>query len=265
MADIVYNSNIDLLNGARVVNAQQAVNATDYMTLGQGQALVNNLNTKESVRAASTANINLASPGATVDGVTMVLGDRFLTKDQTTASQNGIYIWNGAAVAATRSPDANTFDELEAASVMVEEGTTNANTRWRQTQVNGTIDSTNVVFASDSSSAPAASESIAGVAEIATQGEADAGTDDSRFLTPSKAKNASWMMGFYSIPFGDGTATSFVITHGLNNIGAHVNVRLTNSPFDRVFVEEDTRTANSVTLKTNTAPAAGAYTADVIG
>ena len=47
--------------------------------------------------------------------LTMVAGDRFLAKDQTTASENGIYVWNGAAVAATRAADANTAAELEQA------------------------------------------------------------------------------------------------------------------------------------------------------
>lgn len=265
MASKLYNTDIDLGNVSKVVNAPNAVASTDLVPLGQVQSLISGLNTKDSVRVASTANINLASPGATIDAIALTTGDRFLAKDQSTQSQNGIYIWNGAAVAATRAPDADTFDELEAATVRVEEGTVNIGTAWRQTQVNGTLGSSNVVWISDSAATPPASETVAGIVELATQGEVDTGTDTQRGVTPATAKNASWAVKKYSTAFGDGSATSFVITHNLNNIGAHVEVRLTDTPFDGIEVEVDSRTANSLTIKTNTAPAAGAYTADVIG
>ena len=265
MANKVFNTDIDLANAARVINMPNAVAATDAVPLQQVQALISNLNTKEPVRVASTANINLAAPGATIDAIAMASGDRFLAKDQSTASQNGIYVWNGAASPATRSIDSDTFDELEAATVQVEEGTVNVGTRWRQTQVNGVINTNNVVWVSDAASVAAASETVSGVAELATQAETDTGTDDLRIVTPLKAKNASWMVKKYSTAFGDGSATSYVITHNLNNIGAHAKVRLTASTFDEIEVEIDTRTANSFTIKTNTAPAAGAYTVDVIG
>ena len=84
MASKVFNYDIDLANAAKVINAQQAVASTDYVPLGQAQGLVNGLNTKDSARVASTANINLAAPGATIDAIAMVAGDRFLAKDQTT-------------------------------------------------------------------------------------------------------------------------------------------------------------------------------------
>lgn len=91
------------------------------------------------VRAASTANINLAAPGVTIDDVTMVAGDRFLSKDQTTGSENGIYVWNGAAVPATRAPDADNVSELKSGSIIsVREGTVNADTLWLLT-TDGTI------------------------------------------------------------------------------------------------------------------------------
>lgn len=91
------------------------------------------------VRAASTAAINLASPGAAIDGVTMVAGDRFLEKDNGTAANRGIYVWNGAAVAATRATDADTGAELKSGIIIeVTEGTANADTLWTLT-TDGTI------------------------------------------------------------------------------------------------------------------------------
>ena len=47
-------------------------------------------------RVATTGNISLSAPGATIDGVTMVAGDYVLVWLQTTQMQNGTYIWNGA-------------------------------------------------------------------------------------------------------------------------------------------------------------------------
>lgn len=86
---------------------------------------------KDAVRVASTANINLASPGASIDGIAMSAGNRFLAKDQTAPAENGIYIWNGAAVAATRSTDADADAEVtQGLSTDVIEGTVNGRTRW---------------------------------------------------------------------------------------------------------------------------------------
>lgn len=90
---------------------------------------------KEPARAASTANITLTSPGATIDGVTMSSGDRLLLKNQTTGSQNGIYVWTGAASTLTRSPDAaSSSDFVFSFLVGAREGTVNAGTYWIFTQ-----------------------------------------------------------------------------------------------------------------------------------
>jgi len=90
------------------------------------------LDVKKSVRAATTAPINLATDleaGDVIDGVTLVAGDRVLVKDQLTASENGIYV-AVASGAASRSSDANgTADTGELSGgtfTFVEEGDTNA-------------------------------------------------------------------------------------------------------------------------------------------
>ena len=73
---------------------------------------------KQPVLAATTGNITL-SGAQTIDTVPVVAGDRVLVKDQSTASQNGIYI---VGTPWTRSDDANTWDELVSALVFVESG-----------------------------------------------------------------------------------------------------------------------------------------------
>ena len=54
---------------------------------------------KDPVKVASTGNNSLHPAwGATIDGIGMVTGDRFLIKDQTTQADNGIYIWGTGAL-----------------------------------------------------------------------------------------------------------------------------------------------------------------------
>lgn len=63
---------------------------------------------KAAARVLVNTNINLSAPGAILDGVTMAAGDRFVPNAQTTTSQNGVYVWNGAATPATRATDCST-------------------------------------------------------------------------------------------------------------------------------------------------------------
>ena len=107
--------------------------AAHIATKGYVDAARQGLDVKQSVRVASTANVVIATgleAGDTIDGVTLVAGDRVLLKNQTTTSQNGIYVAVGVGGgAASRSSDANgTADTGELKSgtfVFVEEGTIN--------------------------------------------------------------------------------------------------------------------------------------------
>ena len=67
---------------------------------------------KDSVIVASNSNETISAPGATIDGVTLTSGDRVLLIGQTAGQDNGIYVFNGAAVPMTRSTDANTSAEV---------------------------------------------------------------------------------------------------------------------------------------------------------
>lgn len=239
----------DFANGSKIINLPDGVNPQDAATVAQLNTLIEGLAWKDSVRVAASSNINLAAPGASVDGVTMVLNDRFAAKNQTAPEDNGIYIWNGAATPATRAPDASTFDELESAVVSVEEGTS-AGTTWRQSAVNGTLGVTAIVWAAFGSSAGAATESSAGIAEIATQAETDAGADDARFVTPLKLATSTLMIGRHAQTFGDGAATSYTITHNLNSRDVTANVYRNSGLYDRVEVGIEHTTVNAITITT---------------
>ncbi len=100
------------------------------------------LDVKQSVRAATTGPVNLSNQlenGDTLDTtVTLATGDRVLVKDQSTASENGIYVVQ-ASGAAVRATDFDSNAEVTpGAFTFVEEGTTNADSGWVLT-TNGTI------------------------------------------------------------------------------------------------------------------------------
>jgi hypothetical protein len=250
---------LDFGNGAGgITGLSDAQSPTEPVTLQQALALIERNPWKDDVRAGASTNVNLASPGASVGGVAMVSGDRFLARGQTAQMQNGIYVWNGAAVAATRALDANTFDELESAVVRVSEGT-DAGTKWAQTQTNGVLGTNNVIWASSGASAPAASETVSGIAEIATQAETDAGTDDERFVTPMKGKTASWSAKRFSATIGDGSATSYAVTHNLGTDDVDVTVRETGGAKRVVITDVEATSTTTVTIKFNTAPASNAF------
>ena len=257
-------TDLDLQSVSKVINVPTPTAAGDAVPKSYVDSAVEGLAWKDSARVGTQSNINLASPGATIDGITMVSQDRVLVRNQSTQSQNGIYVWNGAATALTRSLDASTFAELEQAIITVEEGT-DAGTTWRQTQINGVIDTNNVIFSSFAAAAPAASETTAGIAEIATQAEVDAGTDDARIITPLKLATWSGRIRKYAASFGDGSATSYVITHNFNTRDVTVVVFPNSGTYDNVEVDVGRTSVNEVTLVFATAPTSNAYRVVVIG
>lgn len=257
-------TDIDLQSASKVINLPTPTASGDAVPKSYVDSAIEGLAWKDSARVSTQGNIDLSAPGATIDGITMSSGDRVLVRSQTTQSQNGIYVWNGASTSATRSLDASTFDELEQAVVTVEEGT-DAGSSFRQTQVNGTIDSSNVIFSSFGTGAPSASETTAGIAELATQAETDAGTDDARIVTPLKLKTWSSAPKRYAADFGDGSATSYTITHNLASRDLTVAIYRNSGSYDEVECDVEHTTTNTITLVFATAPTSNQFRVVVLG
>jgi hypothetical protein len=121
------------INNQRITNlATTNLADTDAAPVKYVKDAVLGLDAKNSVRAASVGNINLDSPGTMLDGYAFGLGDRFLAKNQAIPTENGIYVWNGVGVPATRSEDfsfnANTVSSR--AYVYVENGATYKGSGW---------------------------------------------------------------------------------------------------------------------------------------
>jgi hypothetical protein len=106
-------TSIDMQSVSKVVNLPSPTAAGDAVPKSYVDSAVEGLAWKASCRVATQANLNLASPGAAIDGITMAAQDRVLVRAQTAGADNGIYVWNGASTAMSRSLDCSTFDELE--------------------------------------------------------------------------------------------------------------------------------------------------------
>lgn len=247
-------SDLDFNSVARIRNLPTPVASDEPVRLADLNSAIEGVAWKDSCRCASQVNVTLASPGASIDGITMTAGDRVLVKAQTTTSENGIYVWNGAASAMTRAPDCSTADELEAAVTTVEEGTS-AGTSHRQTSVNFTLDSGAVAWTQFGTGAGSASETSAGIAELATQAETDTGTDDARIVTPLKLATWSGKTKRAQGTIGDGSATQIDVTHNFATRDVIVQVYQNSGSYEQVNCDVSLPNTNTARLNFAAAPA----------
>lgn len=132
------------MNGYKITNLADPTSDQDAATKYYVDSVAQGLDVKASVKAATTANITL-SGAQTIDGVSIVAGDRVLVKNQSAPAQNGIYV--AASGAWARSSDADTWNELVSAYTFVEEGATYADTGWVCTvNAGGTLGTTAVTW-----------------------------------------------------------------------------------------------------------------------
>ena len=137
------------ISGGTITGLGAPSSGSDAATKTYVDDLVTGLKTRIITRAATTANITLSSDlqnGDTLDGVTLATGNKVLVKNQTDATENGIYnvVASGTA---TRDTDYDTVAELAGQLVIVQEGSTNADKIFLCTTDNsGSIGSVNIVF-----------------------------------------------------------------------------------------------------------------------
>jgi len=143
------NSNNVTITGGSITGMSTPSLGSDVTTKTYVDDLVAGLKTRIITRLATTANLDLATDlenGDTLDGVSLVTGNKILVKDQTNQTENGIYIVP-ASGAASRDPDFDTVAELAGQLVIVQEGSTNADKIYLCTTDNsGSIGSVNITF-----------------------------------------------------------------------------------------------------------------------
>ena len=123
----IQNANNVSITGGAVTGLGSPSAGSDAATKTYVDNLVAGLKTRIITRVATTANIDLTADlqnGDTLDGITLVTGNKVLVKNQTSASDNGIYdvVASGTA---TRNADYDTIAELAGQIVVVQEGTAN--------------------------------------------------------------------------------------------------------------------------------------------
>lgn len=266
------------VGGQRLTAVADPTQATDGATRGWVESQLAGLSSgqilKGAVRVAATTNINIASPGATIDGVTMVNGDVVLLTGQTNAAQNGPYVWTGATEGMNRAPNWDSQAEAQLGSYWIVREGNNADTFAMLTNDGAiTLGTTNLVFAFRGQQTPSALAGLVFSGGGYNVGEgvgidvtADAvGVDTAR--VPRK-----WTGG---IPNATGTVDTLPITvagaqvtfnHGAGNDSPLVVVRYGTTPPSggtaRALVEVDDVAvdANNVRITLPAAPAAGEYT-----
>ena len=113
------------LNSQKITSLATPVADTDAATKAYVDSTAEGLDVKDSVKIATTANITLSGT-QTIDGVAISADERVLVKDQSTASQNGIYLCKSGGWA--RADDMAAGGDAAGAFTFVEQGSTLADT-----------------------------------------------------------------------------------------------------------------------------------------
>lgn len=251
--------------GAVSMNAQQFSGlpaasgngqAIEYAQFNTALAnLATGMDLKETqAQVVATVNINTASPGATIAGKTMVANDRVLLSAQTTATQNGLYQWNGSASALTRTTDANSAGSIMGGTMVVvgDLDTVNPDTIWMQTHV-GTGTNGAIVIGTDSQTwirvlSPVTLTAGNGISitagviaavVVAAGGLAVGGSGLQLDTTIATRK-------FTTTITADGVATSWTVTHNLGTNNPVVLVRINGA---KVEVDDSVPSAGASTTQ----------------
>jgi hypothetical protein len=239
---------------------------TDAANKGYVDSVAQGLDTKASVVAATTTNGTLATAfanGQVVDGVTLATGNRILIKNQTDQTVNGIYTVN-ASGAPTRSTDMDAGSEFPSAYVFVEQGTVNADTGWVCTNNSVTLGSTNIVWAQFSGAGTytgsdgilLTGSNFTGV--VAASGGLSVGATGFSLDTTIAVRK-------YAVSVGDGSATSYTVTHSLSTKDVTVAVYDNSAPFAEVLCDVQHTSTSAITLLFSVAPTSDQYRVVVHG
>ena len=143
------NSNNVSVSGGSITGLGSPSASSDAATKNYVDQAVAGLRTRIIAECATTSNVNLTNgleAGDAIDGVTLVAGDRVLVKDQSTATENGLYLAVSSG-AASRDPEHDSIAELSGGMVVVNQGSVNDNKIFLCTTDNtGSIGSTSITY-----------------------------------------------------------------------------------------------------------------------
>lgn len=254
MSPLPVDTTLDLQNVNKIVNVPAPTQGGDAVNKNYVDAVAQGIIYKQAVQAVSTDDVAVNNPGAIG---TVTAGERVLLVGQTDASQNGIWTYNGPAAALTRPDDFATASDQKPGVAAFDEGT---NATW--TLINTadvTVDTTDQQW-----SKGAAAGSLTFEAPLTQDGDtvslnggqplpvAYGGTGSG---TASGARTNLGAVGKYAETVGDGTATTFTVSHNLGTTDVTVQA------FDMAtgnleLVATTIESNNSVQIGFGSAPAA---------
>lgn len=262
-------ANLDV-NGNRVVNVATPTLATD----AANKAYVDNsraglAGVKDPVRVVAGGNVNLSAPGAQIDAVTLTVGDRFLAPVQNTGTENGLYVFNGAASAATRATDADGVGEIQDGTMVAASEGSRAGFQYIQTATAsgapGTWTQTWVVFQTGGQTYLAGNGLALTGTTFALDGPVSIANGGTGATSAAAARTALGAITRYAADLPALTAgVALTITHSLGTKDVHARFRTTA---DDMVIELDWRaaTTTTVTVTSDLAFAAGAIRAVIFG
>lgn len=251
-------------NNQRITGVATPTTGSDAVNKDYADGLIATGNNKGTARVVALSNINIASPGATIDGVTLANGNVVLLAAQSTASQNGLYVFNGAASALTRATNADISAEVRSGLfVFVSEGTVGGSNGYTLTTPDPiTLGTTSLTFTQTSG----AGQITAGNGLTKTGNVLDVGSGTGITVgTDSIAIDPAVVPRKYTQTIGDGTTTTITVTHNLNSLAPMWTCALVASPFTDVIPTVAHPTANTSTFTFATAPTANQYRVNLVG
>jgi len=236
------SSTIDM-NSNKITSLANPTSAQDAATKAYVDGVSQGLDVKESVRAASTGNLTL-SGAQMIDGVSVVADDRVLVKDQSSASENGIYVaaagaWSRAADFDGSASGGADAEDVKGAFFFVEEGTINADNGFVCTNDGAiTFGATSISFVQFSG----AGSVIAGDGLSKSGNTLAVNVDDSTIeiasdtlrVKDSGITNAKLANSSVTITAGDGLKTG-----GSVSLGATVQLDIEPADFAGAGLEDD--------------------------
>lgn len=253
--------------GQRLTSLASPTNGSDAATREFVEALVATGTNKGNARAAATGNVNIAAPGAVIDGVTLSLTptpDIVLLPAQTTGTQNGMYVFNGAASPMTRATNADISAEVTSGLfVFVVEGTVNASAGFTLVTPGPIVLGTTVLTFTQTSGA---GQITAGLGQSKVGNVLNVGAGLGILVNPDDvAIDTAIVARKYSQLIGDGTSTSITVTHTCNTLAVIPSCILVASPFTVVMPSVACPTPSTVVFSFGIAPSVNQYRVTIIG